>query len=116
MCYRVKMNFGARGEDFAERAWQNNMIGIWYGSWTPEELYAAYGAARPVSARDTAERLNKLMTSRGDRCVISEAGVKTALRFDDKWSAWLDLYQCRRDTLDKESVWDEGRSTSLSRW
>ncbi len=32
------------------------------------------------------------------------------------WSAWLDLYQCRRDTLDKESVWDEGRSTSLSRW
>ena len=31
------------------------------------------------------------------------------------WSARLDLYQWRRDTLDKESIWDEERSTSLSR-
>ena len=32
------------------------------------------------------------------------------------WSARLDLSQWRRDTLDKESIWDVGRSTSLSRW
>ena len=32
------------------------------------------------------------------------------------WSARLDLYQWRRDTLDKESVWDGEGSTSLSRW
>lgn len=81
------MNFGARGEDFAERAWQNDMIGIWYGSWTPDEFYAACGSTRPLSARDTAERLNRLMASRGEHCVISEAGVQTALRFDDKLDA-----------------------------
>ncbi len=53
---------------------------------------------------------------------IDEMGRAQAIQYTDlnysprEWSAWLDLYQCRRDTLDKESVWDEGRSTSLSRW
>jgi len=32
------------------------------------------------------------------------------------WSARLEMCQWRRETLDKESKWDEGRSTSLSRW
>jgi len=36
-------------------------------------------------------------------------------RLLNNWSARLDLYQWRRDTLDKESVWDVERSTSLSR-
>jgi hypothetical protein len=31
------------------------------------------------------------------------------------WSARLELCQWIRETLDKESVWDEARSTSLSR-
>jgi len=26
------------------------------------------------------------------------------------------MYQWRRETLDKESIWDEARSTSLSKW
>ncbi len=33
-----------------------------------------------------------------------------------QWSARLELCQWRRETLDKESIWPEGRSTSLSRW
>jgi hypothetical protein len=33
-----------------------------------------------------------------------------------KWSAWLEMCQWIRETLDKESIWDEVRSTSLSRW
>jgi type IV secretion system protein TrbI len=32
------------------------------------------------------------------------------------WSARLEMCQRRRETLDKESIWDEARSTSLSRW
>ena len=32
------------------------------------------------------------------------------------WSARLEMCQWRRETLDKESIWDEVRSTSLSRW
>jgi hypothetical protein len=32
------------------------------------------------------------------------------------WSAWLEMCQWIRETLDKESIWDEVRSTSLSRW
>jgi YVTN family beta-propeller protein len=32
------------------------------------------------------------------------------------WSARLEMCQWRRETLDKESIWDEERSTSLSRW
>ena len=33
-----------------------------------------------------------------------------------KWTARLALCQRIRDTLDRESIWDEARSTSLSRW
>jgi hypothetical protein len=33
-----------------------------------------------------------------------------------KWSARLEMCEWRRETLDKESIWDEARSTSLSRW
>lgn len=32
------------------------------------------------------------------------------------WSARLEMYQWKRETLDKESIWDEARSMSLSRW
>jgi hypothetical protein len=32
------------------------------------------------------------------------------------WSARLEMCQWRRETLDKESIWDEVRSTSRSRW
>jgi len=32
------------------------------------------------------------------------------------WSARLEMCQWRRETLDKESIWDEARSTNLSRW
>ena len=35
---------------------------------------------------------------------------------ESMWSARLEMCQWRRETLDKESIWDEGRSTSLSRW
>ena len=31
------------------------------------------------------------------------------------WGARLEVCQWRRETLDKESIWDEERSTSLSR-
>jgi hypothetical protein len=32
------------------------------------------------------------------------------------WSARLELCQWIRETLDKESIWDEARSINLSRW
>jgi hypothetical protein len=32
------------------------------------------------------------------------------------WSARLEMCQWRRETLDKESIWEEARSTSLSKW
>jgi Transposase DDE domain len=32
------------------------------------------------------------------------------------WSARLEMCQWRRETLDKESIWGEARSTSLSKW
>jgi type I restriction enzyme S subunit len=33
-----------------------------------------------------------------------------------EWSARLEMCQWIRETLDKESIWDEARSTNLSRW
>ena len=43
--------------------------------------------------------------------LLMETGVEY-----NKWSARLEMCQWRRETLDKESIWDEARSTSLSRW
>jgi nucleoside-diphosphate-sugar epimerase len=34
----------------------------------------------------------------------------------DVWSARVEVCQWRREILDKESIWDEAKSTSLSRW
>ncbi len=37
-------------------------------------------------------------------------------RCSPQWSARLAMCQWIRETLDKERIWDEARSTSLSRW
>ena len=43
-------------------------------------------------------------------------GIGANLNKWKPWSARLEMCQWRRETLDKESIWDEARSTSLSRW
>lgn len=45
---------------------------------------------------------------------LSDFGIEIVAA--EHWSARLELCQWRRETLDKESIWPEGRSTSLSRW
>jgi hypothetical protein len=42
--------------------------------------------------------------------------VLGAIKLTQNWSARLEMCQWIRETLDKESVWDEARSTNLSRW
>jgi hypothetical protein len=56
-----------------------------------------------------------------DRVQLKQRADTLFNRFKDYkvaavWSARLEMCQWRRETLDKESIWDEGRSTSLSRW
>ncbi len=84
--------------------------------------------ASPRHGSRLASSAHVLAMERNPMCIFAAApvdrglgdqGPQSVVNRRDKvrpWSAWLDLYQCRRDTLDKESVWDEGRSTSLSRW
>jgi DNA sulfur modification protein DndD len=45
-----------------------------------------------------------------------EGAGNMALSDAMQWSARLEMCQWRRETLDKESIWDEARSTNLSRW
>jgi alpha,alpha-trehalase len=47
---------------------------------------------------------------------VLEDRYKNQEGFGWTWSARLEMCQWRRETLDKESIWDEERSTSLSRW
>jgi hypothetical protein len=42
-------------------------------------------------------------------------GVVNQIEHLGRWSARLEMCQWIRETLDEESVWDVGRSTSLSR-
>jgi hypothetical protein len=53
------MTFGNGGEDFTECAWISSRVGIWYGSWLPNDLYDAYGNERPVVTGEVVQRLNE---------------------------------------------------------
>ena len=72
-----------------------------------------------------AKRLNRDLTGRfgsgayaqeGLRAERASAFVGTILGLPTDWSARLEMCQWIRETLDKESIWDEERSTNLSRW
>jgi hypothetical protein len=53
----------------------------------------------------------------GDPVQIYEpTGDQSPVPPDEEWSARLEMCQWIRETLDKESIWDEARSTNLSRW
>jgi type I restriction enzyme R subunit len=53
----------------------------------------------------------------GDPVQIYEpTGDQSPVQPDEEWSARLEMCQWIRETLDKESIWDEARSTNLSRW
>jgi hypothetical protein len=91
------MTFGNGGEDFTKRAWSANRVGIWYGSWLPDDLYEAYGKERPVVAREVAQRLNEIMAFRKSSCTISESGANTSRRFDDLLlGQWVFVYFDRK--------------------
>ena len=95
MCVRIRMTFGNGGEDYTGRAWEMDRVGIWYGSWLPDDLYGAYGDpnVRPVIASSMALNLNEIMEARGSSCAISESGANTARRFDDLLSgSWVFVY------------------------
>ena len=46
--YRIRMKFGKDGRDFTKEIWQAEMVGIWFGSWDVDHLYAAYNAYSPT--------------------------------------------------------------------
>ena len=74
-----------------------NRVGIWYGSWQPEDLYAAYGEDRPVVAANVARNLNETMAARGSSFSISGSGVNTSRRFDDlAVGQWIFVYFDRK--------------------
>jgi hypothetical protein len=45
-----------------------------------------------------------------------KTSIGIGLKRSVEWSARLEMCQWIRETLDKESIWDEARSTSLSKW
>jgi hypothetical protein len=104
MCTRVRMNFGPGGEDFSRRAWDKGLVGIWYGSWTPDDLEKAYGKSRPIDAKSVRNRLNALMSKSGSS--IGNNGIHAVIRFDDLPNgAWVFAYFDR--TLHFAQIADE---------
>jgi hypothetical protein len=65
-------------------------------------------------ARQWTSPLNRLLRLRK----LSDGVVAQIMKAEtcQRWSARLELCQWIRETLDKESIWDEARSTDLSRW
>lgn len=91
MCVRIRMTFGHGGEDFSRRAWEHGLVGIWYGSWTPDDLERAYGKSRPIIPRSVKDRLNASMRKSG--CSIDDNGAHAVIRFDDlPKGAWVFTY------------------------
>lgn len=46
-CYRIRMKFGTDGDDFAKKVWDQQLVGMWFGSWDVNDLYEAYDAYNP---------------------------------------------------------------------
>ncbi len=93
MCYRFRMNFGTGGEDFAADIWNAGFVGIWHGSWVPEDLYRASDSCRTnsyVRPKALACALNEIMSSKGSSSKISQEGAGAALKFDElEIGAWV---------------------------
>jgi hypothetical protein len=65
-----------------------------------------------VISRDDTFRAKVLQSIDGVAVVDVSARMSWV---SSSWSARLEMSQWIRETLDKESLWDEARSTSLSR-
>jgi hypothetical protein len=87
VCYRFRMNFGTSGEDFASEVWNAGFVGIWHGSWVPEDLYSASDSCRRahgyVTPKALARALSDVMASKGSSSEIKREDAGAGLRFDE---------------------------------
>ncbi len=84
----------------------------------PSGITVKVGSADSGEARDYAEQIRAALGIEREVGVLfgwHQKGIYIGV-FSSDWSARLEMCQWRRETLDKESIWDEVRSTSLSRW
>jgi hypothetical protein len=56
--WRIRMKYG--GEELTRKAWERNEVGIWYGSWTTEELETALESESPLPYLSKANRRHGL--------------------------------------------------------
>jgi hypothetical protein len=106
------MKFGHKGEDFSQRIWEANRVGIWFGAWDIQDLYDAYDAYPGIS-RDRvtntqiASYLNKTLVSRGRQANVSSADAALGKRFDELLpGVWMFAYYDR--TLHIGQLAEEG--------
>src|SRR5947209_1492850 len=59
--YQIRMRFGVGGEDLAGSVWDTDHIGIWFGSWLPEEFEKTLG----LQAEERLRVLNRINDQRG---------------------------------------------------
>jgi hypothetical protein len=101
MCFRIRMKFGHQGEDFSQRIWETHRVGIWFGAWDIQDLYAAYDAypgiaGDRVTNTQIATYLNKTLVSRGLPANVSSADAALAKRFDELLpGTWMFAYYDR---------------------
>jgi hypothetical protein len=90
------MNFGSRGKDFASDVWHAGHIGIWYGSWLPEDLVQACDACRSggwVRPQPLADELNRMMSANDSSSRIEPEGASASLRFEGlEVGTWVFTY------------------------
>src|SRR5215831_15518605 len=78
--------------------------------WHPQGVLTVLEAKVEVGRRPIPLRLRQLIEHMvGENPILGEERIAN-------WSARLELCQWRRETLDKESTWHEGRNTRLNTW
>jgi hypothetical protein len=101
MCFRIRMKFGHKGEDFSQRIWEAGLVGIWFGAWDIQDLYDAYdaypGIARErVTNTQIATFLNTTLVRRGLPANVSSADAALGKRFDELLpDTWMFAYYNR---------------------
>jgi hypothetical protein len=93
------MKYSPTDEDFTKRVWEQGLVGIWFGSWDIDDLYAAYRAYRPkknneVTNLEIERYINKLLIDRGLPNNMRAKFVPTIKTFDEELDedVWVFTY------------------------
>jgi hypothetical protein len=75
--WRIRMKYGAKGDNVTKEAWQEGIAGIWYGAWNPKQFEKTLS----LHKREAMRILTRINTKAGLDWPVKSNYLDTARRF-----------------------------------